>query len=133
MISKPLFKQSCKANAGIWAFVTGITCAMLAIIIFVLGNLNVDKIRKSMKDMFVRDVIEANIEDQSVTYYNLASTALTNYDSSYIQLKNLLTVQLDDVNKNTIIATYEVLTKDNGKSDEEARAKIGRASCRERV
>lgn len=47
MISKPLFKQSCKANVTIWAFVTTITCAMLAIIILVLGNLNVSSIRNS--------------------------------------------------------------------------------------
>lgn len=47
MISKPLFKQSCKANATIWTFVTSITCVMIAIIILVLGNLNVGTIRDS--------------------------------------------------------------------------------------
>ena len=76
MISKPLFKQSCKANAGIWTFVTAVTCFMLAIIIIVLGNLNVNEIRSSMTDMFVSDAIESTVEEQSMTYYNISANAL---------------------------------------------------------
>lgn len=86
MISKPLFKQSCKANAVVWTFVTTITCFMLAIIIFVLGNLNVNEIRGSMVDMFVTDAIESTIDKQSLTYYNMASTALYNFDETSTNL-----------------------------------------------
>ena len=80
MISKPLFKQSCKANAGVWAFVTGITCFMLAIIIFVLGNLNVNEIRGSMSDMFISNAIGANIEKHSMTYFDMTDEALENFE-----------------------------------------------------
>lgn len=89
MISKPLFKQSCKANAGVWTFVTTITCFMLAIIIFVLGNLNVNGIRSSMVDMFVSDAIESTIDKQSMTYYTMAETALTNFEQTSTNLTNL--------------------------------------------
>lgn len=83
MISKPLFKQSCKANAGIWTFVTAITCAMLTITILVLGNLNVNEIRSSMTDMFIKDAIESTVQKNSMTYYDLTDAALENYESSY--------------------------------------------------
>mgnify|MGYP007008497066 CR=1 FL=1 len=84
MISKPLFKQSCKANAGIWTFVTAITCFMLAIIICVLGNLNVNEIRSSMTDMFVSDAIEGNIKNSAMTYFDMTETALKNYTNHII-------------------------------------------------
>ena len=82
MISRPLFKQSAKANVGIWSFVTFVTCFMLAIVILVLGNLNVGSIRDSMMDMFVKDAIESSIEKESMTYYHMTDSALLNFDST---------------------------------------------------
>lgn len=123
MISKPLFKQSCKANAVIWTFVTTITCFMLAIIILVLGNLNVNEIRSSMTDMFITDAIESTIKENSMSYYDLASKSLKSYNSNYDNLRALLQTQLDDTTKSTIIANYNGLIA-SGSTDEEARALI---------
>ena len=120
MISKPLFKQSCKANAGIWTFVTAITCFMLAIIIIVLGNLNVNEIRSSMTDMFVSDAIESTIEEQSMTYYNLSANALQNYQDSYDKLNYMLNVQMSNETKQTIITSYNGMIT-SGMTDVEAR------------
>ena len=123
MISKPLFKQSCKANAGIWTFVTGVTCFMLAIIILVLGNLNVNGIRSSMTDMFVSDAIEAEVEKSSMTYFNMTSKALESYEENCDSLRYLLNVQLDSSTKDYMINTYETL-KSNGLSDEEIKVQM---------
>ena len=120
MISKPLFKQSCKANAGIWAFVTFITCFMLAIIIFVLGNLNVNEIRSSMVDMFVSDAIESSVKEQSLTYFNMADTALSGYEENYNNLNNLLNVTFSNEQKSQITISYNSLIL-SGKTDQEAR------------
>ncbi len=120
MISKPLFKQSCKANIGIWSFVTLITCFMLAIIIAVLGNLNVGSIRDSMVDMFVTDAIESTTQKQSMTYYNITENALTTYESQRVSLNYLLNQTLSDEQKSQIIGAYNSLVE-NGKSDNEAR------------
>lgn len=123
MISKPLFKQSCKANAGIWTFVTTITCFMLAIIIFVLGNLNVNEIRSSMTDMFVKDAIESTVQGQSMTYFNLANNSLSNYKTNDEKLKYLLTVQLDDTTKQNTIAGYNAYIT-GGMTNEQARQSL---------
>lgn len=89
MISRPLFKQSVKANIGIWSFVTFITCFMLAVVILVLGNFHIGSIRDSMTDMFVEDAIESTLEKQSMTYYNMTSNALLSYDENAQNLTNL--------------------------------------------
>lgn len=130
MISKPLFKQSCKANAGTWVFVTAIICFMLAILILVLGNINVNGIRQSMTDMFITDAVESTIDKQSMTYYNLTEKALTNYESG----KNNLTIALNligEENRTQLSMGYDSLIQagyteseareylTNGKSDDE--------------
>lgn len=119
MISKPLFKQSCKANATIWTFVTSITCAMLAVIILVLGNLNVSSIRDSMVDMFVKDTIESTITKQSMTYFNMTENSLENYDDNFEKLNNLLTKQMTSEQKATLAGNYDNC-KAQGLSHEEA-------------
>ncbi len=123
MISKPLFKQSCKANAGIWAFVTTITCFMLAVVILVLGNLNVNKIGGAMFDMFVKDAIETSVQEQSLTYYNMVDKSLSNYDTQCDVLKNLFNTQTTEEQRENIISNYNALIG-AGKTDEEARVLI---------
>lgn len=118
MISKPLFKQSCKANSGIWTFVTSITCIMLAVIILVLGNLNVKSIRDSMVDMFVEDAIESSVNKQSMTYFNMTESALSNYDENSTKLNYLLNVQLAS-SRDEITANYDTLIG-QGKTHSEA-------------
>lgn len=123
MISKPLFKQSCKANAGIWAFVTTITCFMLAVVIMVLGNLNVNKIGGAMFDMFVKDAIETSVQEQSLTYYNMVDQSLSNYDTQCDALKNLFNNQTTEEQREGIITNYNALIA-AGKTDAEARVLI---------
>jgi ABC-2 type transport system permease protein len=82
MISKPLFKQPVKANRGIWCFVTIVICVMLAVIIAVLGNLDIDEIRGSLTDTFIKDSIECQVKEQSMTYFYMSENALTSYEKN---------------------------------------------------
>ena len=123
MISKPLFKQSCKANAGIWTFVTAVTCFMLAVVILVLGNLNANKIGGAMFDMFVKDAIETSVQEQSLTYYNMVDKSLSNYDTQANALKDLFKNQTTEDVRANVIANYNALIA-SGKTDEEARAAV---------
>lgn len=123
MISKPLFKQSCKANAGIWTFVTAVTCFMLAVVILVLGNLNANKIGGAMFDMFVKDAIETSVQEQSLTYYNMVDKSLSNYDTQANALKDLFNNQTTEDTRANVIANYNALIA-SGKTDEEARAAV---------
>ena len=54
MISIPLLKQSCKANAVIWSLITFVTCCILAVVILVLGNLSINNMRDTMSNMLLK-------------------------------------------------------------------------------
>ena len=76
MFSKALFKQSCKANWIKWLTVTIATCAMLAIVIIVLGNLGINDIRDSLKNIFVQADQESSLKENAVDSYDLYLTSI---------------------------------------------------------
>lgn len=76
MINRALFKQSCKANWVKWLSVTIATCTMLAIVIIVLGNLGINDIRDSLKDVFTQADQEAVLKENSVDSYDLYLTSV---------------------------------------------------------
>ncbi len=76
MISKALFKQSCKANWIKWLTVTIATCAMLAIVIIVLGNLGINDIRDSLRNIFVQADQESSLKENAVDSYDLYLTSI---------------------------------------------------------
>ena len=75
MINRALFKQSCKANWVKWLSVTIATCTMLAIVIIVLGNLGINDIRDSLKDVFTQADQEAVLKESAVDSYDLYLTS----------------------------------------------------------
>ena len=81
MFSKALFKQSCKANWVKWLTVTIATCAMLAIVIIVLGNLGINDIRDSLKNIFVQADQESALKENAVDSYDLYLSSVTGYES----------------------------------------------------
>ena len=81
MFSKALFKQSCKANWIKWLTVTIATCAMLAIVIIVLGNLGINDIRDSLKNIFVQADQESALKENAVDSYDLYLSSVKGYES----------------------------------------------------
>ena len=79
MFSKALFKQSMKAHWVKWVFVTVPTCVMLAIVIIVLGNLGINDIRDSLKEIFVQADQESTLKEEAVDGYELYTTTTDMY------------------------------------------------------
>lgn len=69
MISKPLFKQSLKANGYAWLLVTLLTAFMLGTIVMVLGNLQANEIRDSLKETFIESELESNFKSGAIDGY----------------------------------------------------------------
>lgn len=86
MISNPLFKQSVKANFTRWLVVTVASCFIVAIVIMILGNLNVNEIRESMTSLFEDADTEAEIKSEAIDNYKnlieLNQTITTSYATS---------------------------------------------------
>ena len=99
MFSKALFKQSAKANWTKWVCVTVATCVMLAIVIIVLGNLAINDIRDSLKNVFTQADQESSLKEESVDAYDSYFTIMGNYDSLYTMLNiNLNGTVLEKLN-----------------------------------
>ena len=99
MFSKALFKQSAKANWMKWVCVTVATCVMLAIVIIVLGNLGINDIRDSLKNVFTQADQESSLKEESVDAYDSYFTIMGNYDSLYTMLNiNLNGTVLEKLN-----------------------------------
>lgn len=120
MISKPLFKQSVKANALVWALVTFATCFMLAVIIIVIGNSEGSVIRSAMVDAFTDDYVEAQISGNAMTYYRITDTALDTYGQQKSGLDAVLAAAGED-GYAQLTAAYDMLTG-MGQPDDAARA-----------
>ena len=83
LINKALFKQSAKANWMRWTVVTVATCVMLAIVIIVLGNLGINHIRDSLKNVFTEANQESQLKEESIDAYDSYFTIMENYDGLY--------------------------------------------------
>lgn len=94
MISWPLFKQSVKANFTRWLIVTFASCFIVAVVILILGNLNVGEIRKSLEDMFEKSDKQSEIQ----------ATALDNYQKTLEMYDEVL----DNYKKNVDIINRAV-------------------------
>ena len=94
MFSGALFKQSMKANWVKWTCVTVATCAMLAIVIIVLGSLAINDIRDSLKSVFqdaeMQSVVQENaidgytLSDQTLKFENTIQTYITSQTASFL-------------------------------------------------
>lgn len=117
MINRALFKQSCKAHWIKWLSVTLSTCVMLMIVIIVLGNLGINDIRNSLKNVFVQADQESSLKENSVDGYESYFTMIDGY--SAIESKAPLLAflqpqfdnQIDELEGQGIEATKEVRTQ----------------------
>lgn len=90
MISKPLFRQSVKANFTRWIIVTFASCFIVAVVIMILGNLNVNKIRGSLEDLFEDSDKQAEIQYESVDSYQKTYDVYTETLNKYKELTDIL-------------------------------------------
>ena len=98
MFSKPLFKQSCKANGMLWLIITLATCIMLAVLVLVMGNTNVSRIQNSLGNAITVNVAEAQLEKQSMNLYYTLNVSLTEHDNNLSDATNLATQSIGGYN-----------------------------------
>ena len=90
MFSKPLFKQSIKANFTRWIIVTFASCFIVAVVILILGNLNVNKIRGSLEDLFEDSDKQADIQYKSADSYQKTYDIYTKTLDKYKEMTDIL-------------------------------------------
>ncbi len=112
MFSKALFKQTAKAHWVRWMAVTVSTCVMLAIVIVVLGNLGINDIRDSLKNVFIQADQQSELKEKSIDSYELYLTTTDTYNQMSM-LQSVIENSVTDFK--TQFATLEDKTEENAK------------------
>ena len=83
MISKPLFKQSCKANGLMWLIITGAVCFMLSCVMIIGGNGDLSTTKEAIQDTTIQGELESQTQKRALNYYELSYGGLQYFDSEF--------------------------------------------------
>ena len=84
MISKPLFKQSCKANGVMWLIITLAVCFMLSCVMLIAGGGNIAETKDAIQNTVIEGELTSEIESRALNYYEITETALTHFDEKFV-------------------------------------------------
>ena len=85
MFSKALFKQSCKANGTMWLIITFAECFMLACVMLISGKGGIDTTIEAVKDTFVRQEMDVQIEARAINYYENQIDGMQKFDALFAE------------------------------------------------
>ncbi len=88
MISKPLLKQSCKANGLMWAIITFAVCFMLVCVMLIAGNGNLSKTKVAVENAMIEAELTAQTKNRALNYYELSSSGLYYFDQAFVAYVN---------------------------------------------
>lgn len=83
MFSKPLFKQSLKANGLGWLIVTTLVCFMLACVMTISGSGTVSNVESGVTDTIITKEIEAEAKKRALSYYGYSVEVEGEFDDSF--------------------------------------------------
>nr|MBO4517450.1 ABC transporter permease subunit [Clostridia bacterium] len=83
MISKPLLKQSCKANGLMWAIITFAVCFMLVAVMLIAGNGNLSKTKVAVENAMIKAELTAGTKKRALNYYELSNGGLYYFDQEF--------------------------------------------------
>ena len=85
MISKPLLKQSYKANRVMWLIITFAVCFMLCTVMLIAGSGNIEKTRVAVQDAMVESELDAQTKSRAMNYYDISYDALEHFDGYFAE------------------------------------------------
>ncbi len=84
MISKPLFKQSCKANGVMWLIVTIAVCFMLSCVMLIAGGGNIAQTKDAVQSTIIEGELNSQMEKRALNYFEIADSALLHFDEKFL-------------------------------------------------
>ncbi len=84
MISKPLLKQSCKANGIMWIIITFAVCFMLACVMIIGGNGDISRTKNAIQNQTIKGELEAQTQKRGINYFEMSQNGLTYFDSQFV-------------------------------------------------
>jgi len=80
MFSKPLFKQSCKANGIMWAIITFAVCFMLICVMVIAGNGDLSRTKVAVENAIIQEELKSQTEKRALNYYELSESGMFYFD-----------------------------------------------------
>jgi len=121
MISKPLFKQSIKANWGIWTAITAATCFILTVIMIAVGGDSINNIMSSIGNAFIKNSVQCEIESAAMNYYYTASISIDGYEAGIVYVATPSFTEenlIDSVAKNIADGAKSKILENGGSADD---------------
>lgn len=94
MISKPLLKQSCKANGIMWIIITFAVCFMLTCVMLIAGNGDLSKTKSAVEGAIIQGELQSSTEKRAINYYEISETSLKYFTNDYVL--NLTDIKTND-------------------------------------
>lgn len=85
MISKPLFKQSIKANRVMWLIITFAVCFILSCVMLIAGGGNIADTKNAIQNTVIEGELTAQIQNRALNYYEITNTALAHFDEKFAE------------------------------------------------
>ena len=83
MFSKPLFKQSCKANGIMWAIITFAVCFMLICVMVIAGNGDLSRTKVAVENAIIQEELKSQTEKRALNYYELSESGMFYFDGEF--------------------------------------------------
>ena len=112
MFSKALFKQSCKANGVMWGVITFAVCFMLACVMLISGNGNINETIQAVEDTIIHNEIDASLETRSINYYENQTDGMRKFDELFAKnIQAAIQVTPTDIQAATVTAYTQSSTE----------------------
>ncbi len=85
MLSKSLFKQSCKANGTMWLIITIAVCFMLSCVMLISGNGQLGETKQAIQSTIIEGELTSGMQERAINYYEIANNALCRFDKVFAE------------------------------------------------
>ena len=83
MLSKPLFKQSCKANGAMWIIITIAVCFMLSCVMLISGRGDISQTKDAIQNTIIEGELTSALQKKALNYYEIGDAAMVHFDDVF--------------------------------------------------
>ena len=85
MFSKPLFRQSCKANGTMWIIITVAVCFMLSCVMLISGRGDISGTKDAIQNTIIEGELTSAFQEKALNYYEIGNGAMEHFDDMFLK------------------------------------------------
>ena len=84
MLSKSLFKQSCKANGTMLIIITIALFFMLSCVMLISGRGDISETKDAIQDTIIEGELKSALQEKAISYYEIGNGAMEHFDETFL-------------------------------------------------